>query len=380
MRGGMGARSEGAAGQQPAADGAMPGAAGAQFDCLVVDHCPLGVVLLDAERRVARVNSRFTVLTGITSAEILGTDLETFNRRLGALSAEEAPYAACGLAPAACSRAQSGCGACGCEFVLAASGRRLHLTYGEIPGAAGVLFFTDISREAALDRLKSEFLVTAAHELRTPMTTIHGVAEMLLTADLDEAAGNQLLRSLYRQSRHLTVVLDDLLDLAKLEGRRGAPLPGRRLNLGETVLRACAGFVAERDTRRPVARIESNGAVIKGDEERLVKAIRQLLSNAFQYSFGRDEVTVVLRDAGAGWYEVAVADHGVGMNSAERQLACERFWRADKNGTIPGTGLGLSLVREIVHLHGGQLTIDSEPGQGTTVRMAFPAAGAAGAM
>lgn len=366
-------KAEGGAG---AAAEKRPSGRGSRDDAMIVDHCPLGVVLLDAARRVIRVNHRFAELTGIAAGDIEGAGLEALNRRLASLSAAEAPYTGCPLSRAGCSRASSG--DCGCEFVIGETRRRLRLTFGEIPGTAGVLFFEDISRAAALDRLKSEFLVTAAHELRTPMTTIHGVAEMLLTADIDEAEGNQLLRALYRQSRHLTGVLDDLLDLARLESRRGIPLPGRRLNLGETVLRACASFAAERDARRPAARVESSGAVISGDDERLVKAIRQLLSNAFQYSFGRGEVTVTLADAGGGWYEVAVADQGIGMNEAERELACERFWRADKNGAIPGTGLGLSLVREIAALHGGRLTIDSEPGLGTTVRMRLPAASAPG--
>jgi signal transduction histidine kinase len=105
---------------------------------------------------------------------------------------------------------------------------------------------------------------------------------------------------------------------------------------------------------------------VRGDRRRLDQVLRNLLSNAYKYSPGGGAVQVRL---GRQHDDVvlAVRDHGLGMSPDQVARVCERFYRADASGNIPGTGLGMSIVKEIVQLHGGRLVIDSTPGLGTTV-------------
>ena len=251
-------------------------------------------------------------------------------------------------------------------------------------GADGstLFYLRDMTVESEIDRMKSEFLSTAAHELRTPMVSIFGFTELLLNRPVGEAARRDVLETVHRQASLLIKMVNELLDLARIEARQGKDLHREPLNLGvlvaDTAQRLNLVGAGER-IRIDLAHGEFDVLV---DAGKTSQALTNVLSNAVKYSpAGGDIVLRTERGqvGGVAAVGVQVIDRGIGMTAAQLARVFERFYRADPSGNIPGTGLGMSLVKEIVELQGGRVDIDSRHGEGTSVTLWLPLATAAAA-
>ena len=237
-----------------------------------------------------------------------------------------------------------------------------------------VAYFRDVTIEDEVDRMKTEFLSTAAHELRTPMSSILGFAELLLKRDYDDATRRELLETIHRQSANLGRLIDELLDLARIEARAGKDFRIRHLPLFPLVRQTVAGLSVPGDGRRVSVRLPANSPQVAIDEDKFRQALLNVLSNAYKYSPGGGPIQVLARSReldGARQVGIVVRDHGIGMTDEQLEHVFERFYRADTSGAIPGTGLGMSLVKEIVELHGGSVGLKSRPGKGTEVTLWF---------
>lgn len=225
-----------------------------------------------------------------------------------------------------------------------------------------------------LNRLKTEFLSTAAHELRTPLTSIRGFSEILLSRSFDGERQRRYLSLINEQSGQLGKLIDDLLDITRLEARRSLALEFGPVDLAQLLDKATATF-AESAPRHQI-RVESlpQPPIVKGDAFRLMQVINNLLSNAVKYSPKGGAVTIrtrLLADA----VELCVQDEGIGMTAEQQAHLFEKFYRADaSNTTISGTGLGLSICKLIVELHAGKIWVDSEFGVGTKSYFSLPLA------
>ena len=255
----------------------------------------------------------------------------------------------------------------------------LHQTYRNC-GAAGtslVVYFRDVTRESELDRMKSEFLSTAAHELRTPMASILGYSELLTMRRYNEDKTRELLVTINRQAQRLTNLLNDLLDLARIEARRAEGFHFEALSLRDAVTDTLAAFLPPDNRHQLVLDIPLGLPCIRADRAKLQQALFNVLSNAYKFSpaGGDIEIRVVPHyPEGKPLIGISVRDYGIGMDEEGRARAFERFYRSDRSGHIPGTGLGLPLVSEIVKLHGGSITLESTPDVGTCVTLWFPIA------
>ena len=249
-----------------------------------------------------------------------------------------------------------------------------------------VLYFRDITAEADVARMKSEFLSTAAHELRTPMVSIFGFVELLLNRKYSEEAQRNLLQVIHRQSKLLISMVNELLDLARIEARAGKDFELAVLPIRTLVEDACAAVAIPEGTHTLTLELPPADWLVEYDAAKMLQALGNVLSNAVKYSpqGGEVRVTVLQRLADSSvsvgdkalvekqhtaFIGIAVQDHGIGMTPEQCSHAFERFFRADTSGNIPGTGLGLCLVKEIVELHGGQVDLQSSPGHGTTVTL-----------
>lgn len=247
---------------------------------------------------------------------------------------------------------------------------------GQIDGQGEtILFLRDVTRETEVDRMKSEFLTTAAHELRTPMVSVYGFTELLLNRPVSEVRRRDMLETIHRQSELLINMVNELFDLARIEARQGKDLKRASCGLGLLVEQAAATFAEKGGAERLSVNLAHADARLKVDAEKILRAFTNVLSNAFKYSRSGIKVTVdtvtgTIRDEPA--VGLRVADHGCGMTPVQTARVCERFYRADPSGNIPGTGLGMSLVKEIVELHGGHIDLESAFGVGTTVTMWIP--------
>lgn len=238
-----------------------------------------------------------------------------------------------------------------------------------------LFYLRDMTAESEIDRMKTEFLTTAAHELRTPMVSIFGFTELLLHRPVGEAARRDVLETVHRQASLLIKMINELLDLARIEARQGKDL--------QREPHALSALVADTAQRLNLAggpqriRLElAHGALeVLVDAGKTSQALTNVLSNAVKYSPAGGEIlvrTLLAPVNGTAAVGVQVSDRGIGMTPEQLGRVFERFYRADPSGNIPGTGLGMSLVKEIVELQGGRVDITSQPGQGTTVTLWLP--------
>lgn len=249
---------------------------------------------------------------------------------------------------------------------------------GEAGGFLGrVLYFRDITHEMEVDRMKTEFLSTAAHELRTPMASIHGFTELLLKRDYDDATRRDLLQTIYRQSSNLTAMVNELLDLARIEARAGKDFHIKVQDVLPIVDHVVRAFMMPNDARKIDLRLGSALPRVAVDAEKFGQALLNVISNAYKYSPNGGAIEIATRtrtrDGGAE-VGVVVRDHGIGMTPEQQARVFDRFYRVDSSGAIPGTGLGMSLVKEIMDIHQGRVEIQSAPVQGTEVGLWLPAA------
>ncbi|RXZ32305.1 hypothetical protein D9O50_16195 [Oxalobacteraceae bacterium CAVE-383] len=240
-----------------------------------------------------------------------------------------------------------------------------HIRHSRSGFSGGVAVIRDVTAQSQLDRMKSDFISTAAHELRTPMAGILGFAELLKAGRITSAQHEDVFDLLHERAKKLNDVLSELLDLARLEARADQDFEYQRIN----VCALCRDVVAADPVfaTRVSATLVCEDAWLDGDRPKLMLALRNLLENAVKYSSPASIIHLAAHHSGNGRrVSIKVRDEGIGMTREERERAFEKFYRADKSGAIPGTGLGLALVREIVTLHGGVVNLESQPRRGTT--------------
>lgn len=331
---------------------------------------PDGFIAFDAEHRVQFVSPACVFLTMLPDREVLGQDeagLEALLRSRFAEPEAQRPLRLQDLrdAPRIVQMAKP------MPRILSLA---LHDGGGE--ETPQLLHIRDVSQQFELDRLKSEFMTTAAHELRTPMTSIYGFVELLIHREFSAERRLELLQRVHRQSRAMMDILNDLLDLSRIEARRAQDFQFAAICLNDLLRHTVDDFGAPEGRTPPSLALMAEPRWVHVDASKLGQALRNLLSNAYKYSPDGGPVAMRLLPAGEGHVDIEVEDRGIGMTSQELDLVTERFYRADRSGAIPGTGLGMAIVKEIVELMGGSLRLRSEPGQGTTatVRLRLSAA------
>ena len=245
-------------------------------------------------------------------------------------------------------------------------------------GELGVALNTMLTRiEAAFDeRAKADarlrqFVADASHELRTPVATIRGYAELYRTGGLRDApALGDAMRRTEQEAVRMGALVDDLLHLARLD--QGRPLESAPVDLA-AVARDAASDARAVDTERDIRFVGDERVVVTGDEARLRQVVANVVSNALVHTPSTAAVEIRARvDADAGILEVS--DEGPGMAPEVAARAFERFFRADaaRSRHHGGSGLGLSIVDATVRAHGGSVSIDTAEGRGTTIRIALP--------
>ena len=243
--------------------------------------------------------------------------------------------------------------------------------YHDELGRLAATFNAMLASIEAAYQAQQRFVSDASHELRAPLTAIQGNLELLCRhPDMPEADRAVALEEASREAQRLTRLVAELLALARADG--GVALQRRPVDLDVVVLDAFR-------TARQLARGQTlllepfEPAQVAGDEDRLKQLLLILLDNALKYTPAEGQVTLGLRHCGAA-VEILVRDTGVGIPATDLPHVFERFYRADPaRGRDPGgTGLGLPIARWIAQQHGGDVTLVSEPGRGTTATIRLP--------
>jgi signal transduction histidine kinase len=230
-----------------------------------------------------------------------------------------------------------------------------------------------------LNRAKSDFVSIVSHEFRTPLTGIQGFSEMMASDDLTVEEMREYAGDINKDAHRLNRMITEMLDLDKMESGR-MQLNRERLDLN-AVISDAVDRVRPNAPQHPVSlRLDPLVGEMNGDRDKLTQVMANLLSNAVKYSPNGGEIVVSTRAEG-GSAHVVVRDHGMGIPQAALETIFERYGRVESPATrhIQGTGLGLPIVRQIVHLHGGTVWAESSVGEGSVfhIRLPHAAAGAA---
>lgn len=236
-----------------------------------------------------------------------------------------------------------------------------------------VTIIHDVTHEREVDRMKTEFISTAAHELRTPLTSIQGFSEIMLTRDdISEEEKKRFLTYINKQSVSLTMVVSDLLDIARIESGKGFSIDKTYCSIGD-IINQVVSYSQEHVKKHHFKVVLPERPVeLYADKQKIEQVFRNLIGNAIKYS---PDGGMILVSGGVSddHFEVSVKDEGVGMTSEQLEKIFDKFYRVDASDTaIEGTGLGMTIVKYIVEVHGGKIWVESEPGKGTTVRFIIP--------
>jgi len=254
-------------------------------------------------------------------------------------------------------------------------GRTLLVTGRALPNGGALLVIRDVTELRRLEAVRRDFVANVSHELKTPLTSIAGYAETLAT---EASAGTQterFARTILSNARRMQRLVDDLLDLSRIESGRWQPTVAR-VDVGGLAGEAWAAFADRaRERRVEFTAAAGNGREVSADPDALRQVLTNLFDNALRHTppGGRIAVSV---EPEPGGVTVAVADTGSGIAPEHLPRIFERFYRADpgRSREEGGTGLGLAIVKHLVEAHGGRVEARSALGRGTTVRIFFPTA------
>jgi signal transduction histidine kinase len=341
----------------------------------VFNLSPDGFVAFDTRDMLTNANPAFLAMTGFREQDLIGLHVDLFDIKLRSLCETGKSY------PSTLAPAENEDDPPVILKLLRPQMRVIQrdLRVADIGSGEKVVYFRDITRETEVDRMKSEFLSTAAHELRTPLASIFGFSELMLTRNYDEGRVKQMVGTIHRQAGLLVKLINELLDLARIEARAGKDFNYRVQPLAPVIENVVAALLVGNETRHVAVSLPSQPPLVKIDADKFSLSLTNVLANAYKYSpkGGAIELDVIAAEAdGEPRIGVRVRDHGIGMSAEEVARVFERFYRADPSGNIPGTGLGMCLVKEIIELHGGQVEVASEKNVGTTVTLWLPAANA----
>jgi len=248
----------------------------------------------------------------------------------------------------------------------------IHDREGGETGIVTIIY--DVTHEREIDRMKTEFISTAAHELRTPLTSIQGFSEILQTReDLGEEEKKKFLSYINNQSLALAQIINDFLDISRLESGRGFSLEKAPCKTGDIIKQVIPYFQEHAPKHRFEVVLPDEPVELTVDKDKVEKVLKNILSNAVKYSPEGGLIRVtgeILEDC----YRVSVEDRGIGMTPEQVEKIFDKFYRADfSDAAVEGTGLGMSIVKYIVEAHGGKVWVESElGGKGTTVRFTLP--------
>ncbi len=235
-----------------------------------------------------------------------------------------------------------------------------------------LLILRDITRLREVETMRRDFVADASHELKTPVASIQAVAETLMVAiEEDPVAAKRFAQQLHSTAGRLAQIVADLLDLSRVESEQ--PVNMRDVDLARLASKEVDRISDQAEVAGIDLKTDLMSVVARASRKDLRLAVRNLLENALQYTPKGGTITVATKRS-ADSATIAVSDTGKGIPSRDLPRIFERFYRVDdaRNRESGGTGLGLAIVRNVVEMHGGAVSVESELGRGSTFTIALP--------
>lgn len=318
-----------------------------------------GLLLLDKKGNVLSFNESALRLLNVKEGDYLNRHVLSMNRSMALRTALE-------LAQRGVSNEQS----------LETDGRVLSLMASPVQGETGsagtVVFVVDVTEKHEAEKRRREFTANVSHELKTPLTSISGYAEIIMNGIAKDADVSRFAKNIYLEAQRMIALVEDIMELSLLD--EGAQEQAKERVPLLSLAREAAESLQESAAKKNV-RISFEGEALEvmGIRQILFELVYNLIDNAVKYN--RDGGSVKVKVLGEkGGVALTVSDTGIGIQREEHERVFERFYRVDKSHSkeTGGTGLGLSIVKHAALRHKAKISLESEPGKGTAVTVVFP--------
>lgn len=332
-----------------------------EFDAITANMSE-GLVVLDDHLNILSVNAAAVSLLGAAQRAWTGENLAAF-RRDPTLN-ERAHAAACGTKVS--------------MELQNADGTHLQLYLNpvevdEVPRGC-VLLVLDVSARHVAERRRREFTANVSHELKTPLTSISGYAEMISLGLAKPADVKGFGEKIHKEAGRLLSLVDDIMKLSRLDESAASTLLFESVELYALCSESVERLRPMADGKQVTLSLEGAPVCFQGVRQMVSEAVFNLCENAIKYNREGGHVTVMANPAPTGGAQLTVSDTGIGIAPEEQERIFERFYRVDKShsNTVGGTGLGLAIVKHICEIHSAALSVDSVCGQGSTFTIRFP--------
>lgn len=317
----------------------------------ILDNISDGIVVLDKDGSVERVNANAAAIFSVKNAEGKNYGVLTENEKFNS-SVEN------------CLKTGENS-----SFEVKTGGKIYMTSVKMLERGYAVIVLTDITAVKNSEKTRSEFFANASHELKTPLTAIKGFNDIIFLSTTDEKT-KELSGKIAKETDRIVLLINDMLNLSNLEAER-SPIKERvdLVKVCEDVKESLSSLAEQKKVTVEV----SGSGVIEAEKEHAVELVKNLTENAVRYNEAGGHVRVNVGKAD-GKTILTVKDDGIGIDDKDKERIFERFYRADKSRSreMGGTGLGLAIVKHICAVYNADLKLESKIGEGTTVTISFP--------
>lgn len=322
---------------------------------IITNNMNEGLVLLNGQQNVLFINESAAKIFGFSAKEVIGRNILTVDR------AQEVQDLLQKVS-------QAGKG----EGLYEKDGHFYQLSGSSVNGSGSVILIYDVTEKMTAEKLRREFSANVSHELKTPLQSILGYAEIMKNGLVKDEDKQRFLERIHAEAGNMIELIQNIMELSRLDENKTLD-EFEDVDLLKLAQSVTLRLKHKAQTKGVTLNVNGSSACVCGVQSILSEVLYNLVDNSIKYNKDNGKVDVKVLD-GSEEVTVSVSDTGIGIGAADRERVFERFYRADKSHSkeIGGTGLGLSIVKHGVLFHKGRVELESEPGIGTTITFVLP--------
>lgn len=322
---------------------------------IITNNMNEGLVLLNGQQNVLFINESAAKIFGFSAKDVIGRNILTVDR------AQEVQDLLQKVS-------QAGKG----EGLYEKDGHFYQLSGSSVNGSGSVILIYDVTEKMTAEKLRREFSANVSHELKTPLQSILGYAEIMKNGLVKDEDKQRFLERIHAEAGNMIELIQNIMELSRLDENKTLD-EFEDVDLLKLAQSVTLRLKDKAQTKGVTLNVNGSSACVCGVQSILSEVLYNLVDNSIKYNKDNGKVDVKVQD-GSEDVTVSVSDTGIGIGAADRERVFERFYRADKSHSkeIGGTGLGLSIVKHGVLFHKGRVELESEPGVGTTITFVLP--------
>lgn len=322
---------------------------------IITNNMNEGLVLLNGQQNVLFINESAAKIFGFSAKEVIGRNILTVDR------AQEVQDLLQKVS-------QAGKG----EGLYEKDGHFYQLSGSSVNGSGSVILIYDVTEKMTAEKLRREFSANVSHELKTPLQSILGYAEIMKNGLVKDEDKQRFLERIHAEAGNMIELIQNIMELSRLDENKTLD-EFEDVDLLKLAQSVTLRLKHKAQTKGVTLDVSGSSACVCGVQSILSEVLYNLVDNSIKYNKDNGKVDVKVQD-GSEEVTVSVSDTGIGIGAADRERVFERFYRADKSHSkeIGGTGLGLSIVKHGVLFHKGRVELESESGVGTTITFVLP--------